>query len=35
MEDNKGEVETGEGGGEGWVVGMGRGIRQKTVLEKQ
>ena len=28
-------VETGEGGGEGWVVGRGWGKRQKTVLEQQ
>ena len=29
MDNNKGEVETGEGGGEGW------GERQKPVLEQQ
>ena len=29
MDNNKGEVDTGEGGGEGW------GERQKPVLEQQ
>ena len=28
-------METGEGGGEGWVMGRGGGKRQKTVLEQQ
>ena len=28
-------VETGEGGGESWVLGWGGGKRQKTVLEQQ
>ena len=32
MDNNKGEVETGEGGGKGWGGG---GKRQKTVLEQQ
>ena len=32
MDNKKGSVETGEGGGEGWCGGKGWGKRQKTVL---
>ena len=35
MNKNKGGVETGEGGGDGWRDGEGWGERQKTVLEQQ
>ena len=35
MDNNKGGVETREGGGEGWSCGEGWGGRQKTVLEQQ
>ena len=35
MDNNNGEVGTGEGDWEGWWGGEGWGERQKTVLEQQ